>query len=104
MTRRVINCLADNTVGAAARPPIADAEADNRRGRKGPLPEVGQVEKSSSSLCGNRPNIGRFDRPMEALKRQRFEWLQLGDRLDRGPDFAVDQNLAVLGLVAQTRG
>ncbi len=28
----VINCLADNTPRAAARPPIADTQADNRRG------------------------------------------------------------------------
>ena len=31
-SRRVSNCLADNTVGAAARPPIADTKADNWRG------------------------------------------------------------------------
>ena len=32
LPRWVINCLADNTAGAAARPPIADTNADNRRG------------------------------------------------------------------------
>jgi len=32
---RVINCLANNMAGAAARPPIADTKADNRRGRDG---------------------------------------------------------------------
>ncbi len=36
----VINCLADNTAGAAARPPIADTNKDNRRGRKGPYPDI----------------------------------------------------------------
>ena len=32
LPQRVINCLADNTPRAAARPPIADTQADNRRG------------------------------------------------------------------------
>ena len=36
MTLRVINCLADNTAGAAARPQITDSKADDWRGRNGP--------------------------------------------------------------------
>jgi N-acyl-D-aspartate/D-glutamate deacylase len=32
--------IAENTLGAAARPSITDTKVDGRRGRDGPLPEV----------------------------------------------------------------
>jgi hypothetical protein len=41
---------------------------------------------------------------VQALKGKLADRLELGHALDRGVHLAVDQDLAALGLVAQTRG
>src|SRR5208283_3942506 len=71
MTGLVINCLADNTAGAAARPPIADTKADNRRRALGLIARTTLIEEESAAI--GRLLRDKLSDPFSFLKPE-FDW------------------------------